>query len=174
MREVFGRCPLPLVRSISATTRPPRPDEVDGKDYHFITDEDFQLHRERGEFLECCPVFGNHHWYGTLRSEVEAGFLSGNWVVLVIDVQGASNVMEQYPEAVSIFIRPGSMEELERRLRGRGTETEETVRRRMARAALELAFAPKYRYQVNNDRVDRAAAEICEILKREWEKIGHD
>ena len=128
MRRVYQSCRVPLVRSVSATTRPPRADETDGVDYHFVTNDEFQLLRRRGEFLECFEVFGQAHWYGTLRSAVTSGLSRGKWVVLEIDVQGALEVMRQYADAITIFLRPSSREELERRLRGRGTETEQAVR----------------------------------------------
>jgi guanylate kinase len=164
MRRVFRECPLPLKHSVSATTRPPRPGEIDGRDYFFLAPEVFAEYRERGEFLECFEVFGRGYWYGTLWSEVQAGFEAGEWVVLEIDVQGAMAAMERFPDALSIFIRPGSFEELERRLRGRGTETEDAVSRRLARAKQELELADRYRHQVVNDDIDQAVAEICSIL----------
>jgi guanylate kinase len=164
MRRVFRECPLPLKHSVSATTRPPRPGEIDGRDYFFLTPEVFAEYRERGEFLECFEVFGRGYWYGTLWSEVQVGFEAGEWVVLEIDVQGAMAAMERFPDALSIFIRPGSFEELERRLRGRGTETEDAVGRRLARAKQELELAGRYRHQVVNDDIDQAVAEICSIL----------
>ena len=110
--------------SVSATTRPPRPGESDGVDYHFLTPDEFERRRRAGEFIECFQVFDSGYWYGTLRSEAMAGLRAGKWVVLNIDVQGGMAVMEQFPDAVTIFVRPGSMEELERRLRGRDTENE--------------------------------------------------
>jgi guanylate kinase len=174
MRRVFRECRLPLKHSVSATTRAPRPGEVDGQDYYFLAPDEFARYRERGEFIECFEVFGRGYWYGTLRSELEAGFRDGQWMVLEIDVQGALAVMERYPDALSIFLRPGAAEELEKRLRGRGTETEEAVQRRLARAKQELQCAGRYRYQVVNDDIDRAVAEICGILTREWENNGDD
>ena len=169
MREVFEKCPLPLAASISATTRPPRSGEADGVDYRFLTQEEFDLLRQRGEFLECFEVFGRGYWYGTLLSQVTPGLAAGKWVVLQIDVNGALAVMQQHPDAITIFIRPGSIEELERRLRGRGTETEESIQRRLQQANRELALADRYRYQVINDDVDRAVREICDILTQQSE-----
>ena len=169
MRRVFERQPVPLVASISATTRPPRPGEVDGVDYHFLTKEEFDLRRQRGEFLECFEIFGRGYWYGTLLSEVSSGLEAGKWVVLEIDVQGALFVMQRRDDAVSIFVHPGSMEELERRLRGRGTESEEAIQRRLQQADQELALADWYRYRVANHEVDRAVQEICDILTQESE-----
>ena len=174
MRKVFETCPLPLKHSVSATTRPPRPGEVDGEDYYFLAPEVFSEYRERGEFLECFEVFGRGYWYGTLWSEVCAGFAAGEWVVLEIDVQGALAAIERFPDALSIFICPGSFAELENRLRGRGTETEDALERRLARAKHELELADRYRYRVVNDDIDRAVAEICDILACEWEKQNDD
>jgi len=169
LRGVFDRfdgkqC---LAKSVSATTRPPRPGEVDGEDYHFLTKEGFDERRRNGEFIECFEVFGRGYWYGTLKSEVSTGLSAGKWVVLEIDVQGAMDVMKSYPDAVSIFVLPGSTEELQRRLRGRGTETEEALRRRLEQANSELALAGQYGYQVVNDDLDRAVREICDILTQE-------
>jgi guanylate kinase len=155
---------VPLVASVSATTRPPRPGEIDGVDYQFLSDEEFALHRERGDFIECFQVFGRDHWYGTLASQVTPSLEAGKWVVLEIDVQGAQAVVERYPDAITIFVRPSSVEELERRLRGRGTEGEEAVQRRLARAREELRFADQYRHQVINDDVEEAVRSICDIL----------
>jgi guanylate kinase len=171
MRRVFRQSPVPLAASISATTRPPRPGEVDGKDYHFLTNDDFHSRRQRGDFLESYQVFGKGYWYGTLLSEITAGFQAGKWVVLEIDVQGALAVMERFHDAISIFIRPNSLLEIERRMRDRGTETEPEIQQRLSRAEEELAFARQYRYQVFNDNLEQAVEDICYILTQEWEKV---
>jgi len=170
MQRVFQTCPLPLVRSVSVTTRPPRNGETDGVDYHFVPDAEFQLRRQRGDFLECFEVFGHGYWYGTLWSEVTTGLAAGKWVILEIDVQGAQAVVKRFPDAVTIFLRPRSREELELRLRGRGTETEEALERRLAEAECELAVADRYQHVVINDDIDRAVADICGILTSQWEK----
>ncbi len=167
MREVFRRSRLPLKASVSATTRLPRPGETDGIDYYFLTPEEFHRRRHQGDFLECFEVFGGGHWYGTLHSEVEHGLAEGKWVVLEIDVQGAMKVMEHHPDAISIFIRPSTLAVLEQRLRNRGTESEDAIRKRLARAEYEMSFAPRYRYQVVNDDLQRAVDEICYILEKE-------
>jgi guanylate kinase len=174
MERVLQTCRVPLVRSVSATTRPPRSGETDGIDYHFLSDEEFDIHHTRGDFLECFQVFNHGHWYGTLESEVATGLKRGKWVVLQIDVQGALALMRQFPDVVSIFLRPSSPEELERRLRHRGTETEEAIQRRLAQAQRELPLAGRYRYQVINDNMDQAVQEICDILTREWETSQND
>ncbi len=174
LRRVFERCRVPLVASVSATTRPPRAGEIDGVDYHFLTREEFDRRRREGEFIECYRVFEENDWYGTLRSEVDAGLRAGKWVVLTIDVHGAMAVLEQFPEAITIFVRPGSVEELERRLRGRATENEDAVRRRLQTAENELKLAGRYRYQVVNDDMDLAVEEISTILTQQWETPGND
>ena len=174
MHRVVQTCALPLVRSVSATTRPPRDGETDGIDYHFLSDAEFQLRRKRGDFLECFQVFTQGHWYGTLASEVTTGLTEGKWVVLEIDVQGAQAVMRRFPNAITIFLRPSTREEIERRLRGRGTETEEAIERRLARADRELAVAHLYQHQVINDNMDQAVRNVCNILINEWEISRHD
>ena len=164
VRELLARCPLPLRLSVSATTRPPRPGEQDHVDYHFLSPAEFARRRAAGEFLECKEVFGRGHWYGTLRSEVTTGLAAGKWIILEIDVHGALAVLDPYPDALTIFLHPGSQAELERRLRERGTESAESLQRRLEVARQELTFRSRYRYEVINDRVDRAVQEICEIL----------
>ncbi len=164
-RRLFERCPK-LVASVSATTRPPRRGEQDGVDYHFLSAEQFERKRLAGEFLESFEVFGRGYWYGTLKSEVAPRLAEGKWVVLEIDVQGTLAVLEQYPDATTIFVQPESVEELERRLRGRGTESEEAIQRRLEVARRELAYADRYQYRIINRSVDRAVDEIEKILKQ--------
>ncbi|MEM8943762.1 MAG: guanylate kinase [Planctomycetota bacterium] len=165
VREVLARFEGRLRLSISATTRPPRPQEQGGVHYHFLTDEQFRQRREQGEFLECIEVFGRGHWYGTLWSEVRPFLQTGIWVLLEIDVDGADNVLQQFAEPISIFIRPASFEELERRLRSRATENEESIQRRLSVARYELELADRYEYQVVNETVPQAVEDICSILK---------
>jgi guanylate kinase len=166
VRRLLQECPAPLVLSVSATTRPPRPGERDGVEYHFLTPEEFSRRRERGQMLECFEVFRLGYWYGTLREEVSTSLKQGKWVVLEIDVDGAEAVLREYPRAITIFISPGSMEELERRLRGRGTESDQTIQRRLEVARREMSRVSSYRYHVINDRVERAVREICDILTK--------
>jgi guanylate kinase len=174
LRHVYQRAPVPLVHSVSATTRPPRPSERDGVDYHFLTAEAFQRLKEQGEFIEYFQVFDHGYWYGTLRSEVAAGLTAGKGVVLGIDVQGALAVMQEYRNAISIFLAPSTMEELERRLRLRGTEDEEAIGRRLARAKCEISLADRYAYRVVNDDLEQAVDEICTILTKQWETHRDD
>ena len=131
-----------IAYSVSATTRGPREGEVDGKDYFFISRQEFERRVKNNEFLEHAEFAGN--CYGTPRAYVEKLLDSGMNVVLEIDVQGALQVMKSMPECVSVFILPPSFEELEHRLRGRGTETEEKVRERLETAKRELPYAPQY------------------------------
>jgi len=173
LQRVFQDCPLPLVPSVSATTRQPRPGERDGVDYHFLSREEFARRRERGEFLESCEVYGQGDWYGTLQDEVTPSLRDGKWVVLEIDVQGTREVLQHYPQALTIFVEPGSLEELERRLRDRGTEGEAALERRLAVARRELESVGLYRHRVTNDKIDRAAREICGILSQaNWQQAG--
>ncbi len=162
--RLLTQCALPLVMSVSATTRPPRPGEVDGVDYHFLDVDEFAARRRRGEFLECFEVYEKGRWYGTLSEEVAPRLAAGNWVVLEIDSQGTLAVLAHYPEAITIFVRPGTFAELERRLRSRGTENKADIERRLSEARREWALAGCYRYQVINDDVDRAVSETCDIL----------
>jgi guanylate kinase len=164
VRRLLEQCPLPLVLSVSATTRQPRPGERDGVEYHFLPEDEFLRRREANEFLEWKEVFGRGHLYGTLRSETVAGLTGGKWVVLEIDVEGALAVLQQHPEAVTVFLHPGSMEELEQRLRQRGTESEASVLRRLEVARREMDCRNRYKYEVVNDTVDRAVQEICDIF----------
>jgi guanylate kinase len=165
VRRLLEVCPLPLKLSVSATTRPPRPGEIDGRDYHFLTMDEFLRRRANGEFLESKEVYGRGDYYGTLRSETASGLSQGKWVILEIDVEGALAVLEQEPAAMTIFLHPGSMNELERRLRSRGTDTESSIQRRLEVARREMAVLNRYRYEVVNDTVDRAVHEICKILQ---------
>jgi guanylate kinase len=164
LKRMFAQCRRPLVASVSATTRMPRPGEVDGVDYHFLSSEEFARRRAADEFLESCEVFGRGDWYGTLRSEVTPSLAAGKWVVLEIDVQGATAILELYPDAVTIFVLPESYAELERRLRGRGTESDAALARRLEVARRELEASIRYRYHVVNDDLERATREICDIL----------
>jgi guanylate kinase len=164
VRQVLQRFEDRLRMSISATTRPPRPGEVDGTHYHFLADQDFAQRREAGEFVECIEVFGRGHWYGTLWSEVSPFLEEGKWVLLEIDVDGAENVLKQFADPIAIFIRTDSFEELELRLRRRATENEASIQRRLSVARHELDLADRYQYQVVNNTVSQTVEAICQIL----------
>jgi guanylate kinase len=139
---------------------------VDGVDYYFLTTDEFGRRRDAGEFLESCEVFGQGCWYGTLLSEVTPSPNDQKWVILDIDVEGAEKVCRQFPNVPTIFLRPSSEAELERRLRARGTESEAAIQRRLEVARRELARAERYKFQVINDTVERAVDAISEILGR--------
>jgi guanylate kinase len=173
LRQLLEKCDR-LVVSVSATTRQPRPGEVDHEDYHFLTPEAFARRRACGDFLECAEVYNHGVWYGTLESEVGPRLAAGKWVVLEIDVEGTRSVLKQYPDALTIFVRPESIEELERRLRARGTESESALQRRLEVARRELAAADIYRYQITNQNVGRAVDEILDILNGETEAKDGD
>lgn len=166
LSRLLANPPVPLRLSISATTRRARPGEQDGEDYYFLSPQEFERRRQQGEFLECFEVFGHGHWYGTLHAEVAPSLQRGQWVILEIDVNGMLAVTEQFPEAITIFLRPSSMEELERRLRARGTESKTAIDGRLAEARRELALVDRYRYQVINDNLDLAVAEMTRILEQ--------
>jgi guanylate kinase len=172
LQRLLAECPLPLRMSVSATTRPRRPGERDGVDYHFLTPDQFARRRRQGAFLECKEVFRLGHWYGTLRSEVQAGLADGQFVVLEIDVEGALSVLEQCPQAITIFLHPGSVGELEHRLRARGTENPASLARRLEVARRELKLIDRYQYEVVNRTVDQAAGEICDILRHSGHHSG--
>jgi guanylate kinase len=167
LRELLAKYPDQLRLSVSATTRPPRPGEVDGLDYHFLSTEEFERRRHAGDFLECCEVFGRGHWYGTLWDEVRPSRNDSKRVILDIDVDGAEKVLLQFPDLPSIFLRPSSEAELARRLRARGTETEAAIGRRLDVARRELARAEQYQFQVVNDTVERAVDAISKILTKQ-------
>lgn len=162
LHELFSRDPR-LRYSISYTTRPPRPGEVDGVSYTFVDEESFRGLEEEGEFLETAIVHGNR--YGTSRRRVEAMLARGEHVILKIDVQGAAAVRDRLPEAIFIFLLPPSLEVLRRRLRDRGTDDEDALARRDADAVREMAEAERYDHLVVNDSVERAASQILDIVE---------
>lgn len=151
--------------SISYTTRAPRGREQNGIDYHFVSQDDFKAMVDRGEFVEWAEVHGQ--WYGTHRSYIEMA-RQGKIVIFDIDVQGGTTIKGKYPEAVSVFVLPPSMQELERRLRERRTDAEEVIRRRLmaARAEMERGCA-SYDYIIVNRELDRAYADLTSIVRSE-------
>jgi guanylate kinase len=151
-----------LVKSVSATTRAPRPGERDGREYFFLDRPGFERAAAAGEFLEWVEYSGD--LYGTLRVEVETALGRGEDVILEIELVGARNVRRTLPEAVSVFIAPPSMAELAQRLRGRGTESDEAVARRLRIAETEVAAAGEFDHVVVNDDAGRAAEEVAAII----------
>ena len=155
-----------VIMSVSVTTRAPRPGEVDGKDYHFISQEEFARLRDRGELLEYAEVFGN--FYGTPRRAVVEALQAGRDVLFDIDWQGTQQLAQAMEEdLVRIFILPPSAEELRDRLIGRAQDSASTVAKRMARAADEISHWPEYDYVIVNDNLDVASAEIEAIIRAE-------
>ena len=171
INRLLAETKLPLRLSVSATTRTRRENEQDGIDYHFWTCERFEQEIAAGAFLEHAIVFGNY--YGTLRSEVEPYRQQGIGVILDIDVQGAEVLHKQCPDSVLVFLRTLSLEILEQRLRGRGTETDEAIERRLAGARRELARAGAYDYQVINDDLDTAFAQLRHIIFCQLKRGNH-
>lgn len=158
--------------SISATTRKPRQGEVDGREYYFITVDEFKTWIAEEKFLEYAEVYGN--FYGTPIHKIEERLRRGEDVLLEIDIQGALNVMKKRPDGVYIFLLPPSIEELKNRITGRGSESPETLERRFQAAASEIATGKKYQYAVVNDTVEAAVAKIQNILAAERCKVNRN
>ena len=159
-----------IAYSVSATTREPREGEENGREYFFISRQEFESRVANNEFLEHAEYTGN--CYGTPCAYVIDLLQKGVSVILEIDVQGARQVKARMPESVSVFILPPSFEELERRLRGRGTESPEKIEKRLAAAKEEMAHAPEYDYQIVNDTLDAAYARLRDIYMKETEKAN--
>jgi guanylate kinase len=153
-----------LYFSVSATTRPQRTGETDGVSYLFMTREEFEQHIRTNDFLEYAEYIGD--FYGTPKKPVLDYLDSGSDIILDIDVQGCRQVKQAMPEAITIFLVPPSLEELERRLRNRGTDSEEKMLKRLARARTELTEKESYNHTIVIDDVDRAAREILDIMKK--------
>ena len=149
-------------RSVSATTREPRPDEQDGVDYFFLSRDDFDRQIRNNEMMEYS--YYNYYLYGTPKRAIETGRAEGKNMILEIEVQGAMQVREICPDATLVFIMPPSVEELRRRLEGRGTDAPEVIDRRVAKAEFELTKAPEFDHVVVNDCLDEAVCGTCSIL----------
>jgi guanylate kinase len=149
--------------SVSYTTRAPREGEVDGLHYHFVNRAEFETMIANGDFLEYAEVYGNY--YGTSSAWIRSRLAEGRDILLEIDWQGAQQVRRVFPDAVGIFIAPPSIEELERRLRGRASDTEEVIARRLASARSEIDMVPEFEYLVVNDNFDRARLDLISIVR---------
>lgn len=160
-----------LALSVSCTTRPARAGEQDGVHYHFLDRERFEREIAAGAFLEHAEVFGN--LYGTRAADVGQCLDAGQDVLLEIDWQGARQVRERFPESIGLFVLPPSIEELERRLRGRGTDSDEVIARRMAQARDELAHFAEYSYLVVNDCFETALAALAAIVTAERQRLAY-
>lgn len=169
-----------LVLSVSATTRAPRAGEVDGVHYHFVTKDRFRAMVDEGEFAEWAEVHGN--LYGSMRSTIDAELAAGRSVLFDIDYQGAASLVAAYPEdTVTTMVLPPSMGELERRLRGRGTDEESVIARRLAKAALEIAQTPAFQHTIVNDDIAHAQDTLRGIFlagrartRRVWPPLADD
>lgn len=166
-----------MILSVSCTTRPRRPTESDGKWYNFISEEEFHKMAARGEFLEYAQVFGKH-WYGTPRRWLDEARARGKGLVLEIDVQGATQVKKEIPAALAVFILPPSRQELEKRIRARGQDSEDEIVRRLQRARQELERYAEYDYAVINDDLARAGQQVQAIaigggcqMARNYERV---
>ncbi len=164
IEQLLERVPE-LELSVSATTREPRPSEVDGRDYHFLSPEEFDRRVEAGDFLEHATYSGNR--YGTLRQEVERRLAEGRSVVLEIEVQGARQVRAAMPEAVLIFIAPPDPASLRKRLEGRGTDSMEAIERRLRTAEIELEAQAEFPHVIVNDEVQKSASELEALVRGE-------
>ncbi len=151
--------------SVSYTTRPPRKGEKDGVDYHFIEEPTFRKMQAQGEFLECAEVHGNH--YGTSKQVILDAVKRGDDIILEIDWQGAQQVRKLYPDCVGIFILPPSVEELERRMRARGQDSDAVIRRRLDNAREELAHAGEFKYAIINKDFETARRELASVIQSE-------
>jgi len=154
-----------LTLSVSYTTRPPRPGERDGREYHFVDLPAFEAMLERGEFLESAEVHGHH--YGTSQKVIDEARARGRDLVLEIDWQGAEQVRRLYPESIGIFILPPSMAELARRLRARAQDAEDVIRRRLRNAAEEMSHAAEFKYAIINNNFDDARLDLRAIVRAE-------
>ena len=161
-----------IAYSVSATSRAPRAGEEEGREYYFRTREEFEQMIADGAFLEYADVYGNY--YGTPLAPIEKRRVAGEDILLEIDTQGALNVMERCPDGTFIFLLPPSLEELHRRIMGRGTESEESLARRLAAARDEILLGKRYRYAVLNDAVEAATERIQTILAAERMRADMD
>jgi guanylate kinase len=160
-----------LAVSVSHTTRAPRGQEQNGREYHFISADRFRAMVERGEFFEHAHVHGN--WYGTSRAEVESLLAAGKDVVLEIDWQGALQIRELFPQALLVFILPPSWDELARRLRGRGEDLPEVIAHRLDNARLEVSQAPRFDFVIINSYFETALAELVAVVREQPEKLRY-
>jgi guanylate kinase len=162
--EAVRRIP-DLVHSVSFTTRPPRSHEVNGRDYYFVNEATFQRMVESGDFAEWASV--HDHLYGTSKRLLEANMAAGKDVILDVDVQGAAQLRQQYPEGVFVFMLPPSWDMLEERLRARRSDASEEIERRLKKAREEIKCFNEYEYVIINDVLERAVGDLCAIIAGE-------
>ena len=172
MKALLAAHPDRYALSVSATTRDPRPGEKDGVDYFFVTDETFDSMIQKDDFLEYAKYVS--HSYGTPRSYVEEKLSEGKNVILEIEIQGALKVKERFPDTLLLFVTPPSAGELERRLRGRGTETDEVIKSRLKRAVEEAEFMDRYDYILVNDDLETCVQEMHELIQAQRHKTSQN
>lgn len=170
MKGLLAKYPEQYALSISDTTRSPRPGELDGREYFFISDHEFEEKIKNDELLEYAGYVG--HYYGTPRAYVAESLNAGKDVLLEIEIQGALQIKEKYPDALLLFLSPPSAEELKRRLVGRGTEDAETIEKRLSRASEESEGMEKYDYLVINDSLETCVEEIHRIIQSEKHRVS--
>lgn len=168
-KEILRKYP-DMLFSVSATTRSRRSGEKEGKDYFFLTKEEFEGRVKKGDLVEWEEIYGDH--YGTLRSEVEKALNSGKVMMFDVDVKGALSIKKNFPEAVLIFIRPPSVDALKERLVKRKTEDEGALRRRLERASMELEQGKHFDYRVVNDDLRKAIEEVDGIIRKHTELVS--
>ncbi len=161
-----------MMRSVSVTTRKPRPGEIDGVNYFFKTEEQYQQMIAAGEFLETAEVYKNY--YGTPKAPVYENLDKGNDVLFEVDVHGARSIKKQYPEAITVFLMTPDFETLSERLRGRGTESEESLKTRLGAAKRELGKYEMFDYIVFNDTVEQAVEDVTDIIRAEKRRIKNN
>lgn len=169
MKRLLEKYPQNYALSISVTTRDPRPGEVDGREYFFITEKQFEEMAQKEELLEFAGYVGHH--YGTPKAYVQEQLAKGRDVILEIEIQGALKIKEKYPDTVLMFVTPPSFAELEHRLVGRGTESQEVVRQRLCRAGEECNGIEAYDYLIINDELESCVEQVHSILQNEHTKI---
>ena len=169
MKELLTRYPDTYALSISATTRSPREGEVDGREYFFVSKDEFEKMIAKGELIEYAKYVENY--YGTPRDYVEKKLDEGKDVILEIEIQGALQVRELYPDALLLFVMPPSADELKERLVGRGTESPEVIAQRLAISAKESQFMPQYDYLVVNDVLEESVRQVHEIIQSEHYRV---
>lgn len=172
MKELLKRYPRQYALSISATTRQPRTGEAHGREYFFVSTEEFERMIEEEALIEYACYVGNY--YGTPRSYVEEQMEAGKDVILEIEIQGALKVKEKFPDTLLLFVTPPDVGELEHRLRGRGTETEEVIRDRLKRAAEEAEFMQQYDYLLVNDDLDSCVRKMHELIQSQHQRSANN
>ena len=158
--------------SVSMTTRKPRPGEIEGVNYYFVSQEEFKDYIKKDGFIEYAQVYGNY--YGTPKDAIIKKLEQNKDIVLEIDIQGALKVKEAYPKGVFIFVMPPSMAELRKRITGRGSETEADINLRLGETLKEVAYIDRYDYCVINDEIDEAVQRVSDIIKAEHSKVTQD